>query len=189
MPEFFSSEGGQFAGLSKQHLEGALVLDEAQRDRGKILFRPTLLLAGQGLELMLKGCSVWNGGAINTSGRGGHALIDMWDSEVCEPVRGHVFVNATRIAAEDRDSGRYPDPVAEGDTLSTIDELIRALADLHGMPKLYPLRYPLKPNDPSLLAPRTPFLVKTLHATADDFVKRPDDFKLDVFRGPTFVKP
>lgn len=174
------SEGGEYASLAKQHLEGAFVLDRAQRRCGKILFRPTLLLAGQGLELMLKGCTVWNGDPINTSGRGGHALIEMWESDACEPVRGHVYVNATRVAAEDRDSGRYPDSVVEEDVLTTIEQMVRALADLHGMPKVYPLRYPA---DPDILAPRTPFLVKTLWATADDFVKRPSDFKLEVFHG------
>lgn len=180
MTDFFDTEGGRYSSLAKQHLEGAFVLDEAQRERGKILFRPTLFLAGQGLELMLKGCTVWNGGTINTSGRGGHALIEMWESIACEPVRGHVFVNATRVAAEDRSSGRYPDSVAEEDVLTTIDEIVRSLADLHGMPKVYPLRYPA---DPYMLAPSTPFLVKTLWATADDFVKRPSDFKLEVFHG------
>jgi len=180
MRNFHDTEGGALACLAKEHLEGALVLDAAQAKRGKILFRPTLFLAGQGLELILKGCTVWNGGTINTSGRRGHALIEMWGSDACEPVRGHVFVNATRVAAEDRNSGKYPDSVAEEDVLTTMDQMVRDLADLHGMPKVYPLRYPA---DPEMLAPRTPFLVKTLWATADDFVKRPSDFKLEVFHG------
>jgi hypothetical protein len=178
--DFFSTEDGQYASLAKQYLEGALVLDGAQRDRGKVLFLQTLALAGQGFELMLKGCTLWNGGTVNTSGRGGHALINMWESDVCEPVRGNVFANASLINAEDRVSGKYPDASAVGEVLREIDQLVRALADLHGMPKVYPLRYPA---DPNILAPRTPFLVKTLWATADDFVKRPNDFKLDSFHG------
>lgn len=52
MSDFHSTEGGAFVSLAKEQLEGALVLDEEQRKRGKILFRPTLFLAGQGLELM-----------------------------------------------------------------------------------------------------------------------------------------
>lgn len=179
MSDFHSTEGGAFVSLAKEQLEGALVLDEEQRKRGKILFRPTLFLAGQGLELMLKGCTVWNDQTINRSGRGGHDIVTLWQSDTCEPVRGHVFVNASRLAAEHRDSGRYPDAIAEDDVLKTIDEYVRALGALHGGGG-YPLRYPA---DPNTMAPRTPFLVKTLWATADDFVKRPDDFRLHAFRG------
>lgn len=176
---FHDTEAGSFAGLAKEQLEGAFVLDRAQRKCGKILFRPTLFLAGQGLELMLKGCMVWNGQPIKRSGGDGHKIIPMWDADACELIRGHMFGNASRIASQYRTSGRYPDAIAEDDVLSKIDEYVRALGSLHGGGG-YPLRYP---SDPGRIGPRTPFLVQTLWATADDFVKRPNDFKLDVFQG------
>lgn len=126
MTNFHDTEGGAFASLAKEHFEGALVLDRAQGKRGKILFRPTLFLAGQGLELMLKGCSVWNGQEIKRRGPAGHDINAMWQSDACEPVRGHTFVNAIRLAAEYRDSGMHPDVVAEEDVIPTIDEYVRA---------------------------------------------------------------
>ncbi len=179
MRNFHDTEGGAFASLAKEHFEGALVLDAAQGKRGKILFRPTLFLAGQGLELMLKACTVWNGEPIKRSGPAGHDINGMWGSDACEPVRGHTFVNALRLASEYRDSGQHPDVIAEEDVIPTIDEYVRALGKLHSGGG-YPLRYPA---DPNTMAPNTPFLVRSLWATADDFVKRPSDFKLDHFKG------
>lgn len=179
MVDFFSTEAGKFASLAKQYLEGALVLNDAQRERGKILFLPTLGLAGHGLELILKACMLLNGHKPVTSGRKGHDVICMWDSDICEPIRGHLFVNADRFAKESRDSGLYPDCIPEDEVLQLIDEYIRALGNLHGMSGVYPLRYPTSANT---MAPRTPFLVQSLWATADDFVKRPTEFILNNFR-------
>nr|WP_296430393.1 hypothetical protein [Roseovarius sp. BRH_c41] len=180
MADFFSSDAGQYASIAKQFLEGALVLNAAQRDRGRILFRPTLALAGHGLELMLKACSNLNGQPPPTKGRKGHDIVSLWGTDVCEPVRGHVFANARLVAAEDRANGDYPDVPNDDDILPLIEEYIIALGNLHGGLSGYPLRYP---SDPSQNAPRTPFLIKSLWATADDFVKRPNEFELRRFRG------
>lgn len=180
MTDFFSSDAGQCAIVAKEFLEGALTLNAAQRDKGRILFRPTLALAGHGLELMLKACSYLNGQPPRTSGRKGHDIVSLWGADVCEPVRGHVFVNAHRVAAEDRASRDYPDVPDDDDILPLIEEYVIALGKLHGGTGGYPLRYP---SDPGQKAPRTPFLVKTLWAAADDFVRRPNDFELRRFRG------
>lgn len=174
MMDFFSSDAGHFASLSKQFLEGALTLDLNQRDKGRILFRPTLALAGQGLELMLKACVCWNGQAPVTRGRAGHNIEILWDSDICEPVRRHVYANANVVAEEDRMENFYPDVPKEDEILSIIKVYVIALGKLHGEPP-YALRYPAAPEQ---MAPRTPLLVKSLWRASDDFVKRPRDFLL-----------
>ncbi|WP_428427296.1 hypothetical protein [Pararhizobium sp.] len=178
---FFSTEAGGYASIAKQFLEGALVLSEAQRDRGKILFRPTLALAGQGLEVLLKACMSLNREAPKTKGRDGHDIVGMWNLDVCEPVRGHVLANAVRVAAESRQDVGYLVVPAEDEVLPLIQEYVRTLGELHGGGG-FPLRYPSAAHTQ---APRTPFLVQALWTTADDFVKRPGDFELKRFRGQT----
>jgi hypothetical protein len=179
MEDFFSADAGKYASVSKQFLEGALVLSEAQSDRGRILFRPTLALAGQGLEVLLKACMSWNGQAPKTTGRGGHDIVGMWDLDVCEPVRGHVLANAVRVATEVRDSRNYQGVPEEADVLPLILENVRILGELHGGGG-FPLRYPTAVDKKG---PMTPFIVQALWATADDFIKRPNDFKLAEFQG------
>lgn len=183
MQDFFASDAGQCASIAKAFLEGAKTLDAARRDAGKkILFQPTLALAGHGLELLLKASSYLNGRPPPTKGQKGHDILTLWDADVCEPVRGHVFTNAHIVAATDRESGEYPDVPEDDEVPKLIEEYVLELGRLHGGTAGYPLRYP---SDPSQKAPRTPFLVKSLWATADDFVKRPDDFELTRFRGRT----
>ncbi len=181
MTDFWSSDAGRHANMAKQFMEGALTLSAAQRNRGRILFLPTLALAGHGLELMLKACFFLNGQTPPTKGKEGHNIISLWSAEICEPVRGYVSANARRVAAEDRLSGDYPDVPEDEEILHLIEEYVIALGDLHGGIGGYPLRYPS--NNPDQQAPRTPFLVKSLHCTADDLVKRPNEFELRHFRG------
>lgn len=174
MTNFHKTEVFSFASLAKEYFEGAWALDEAQRDHGKILFRPTLFLAGQGLELMLKACTVCNAQRINRSGRGGHDIVGMWLSDACEPIRRSVFENSVRLAVDYRQSGEYPDVLSDKEVVATIDEYVRAPGVLHGGGGTLCGTQ----QDQRQKAPRTPFLVKTLYATADDFIRRPSDFSL-----------
>ena len=178
MMDFLSTETGKFASLAKQYLEGALYLDEGQRKKGRILRLPTLALAGHGLELMLKACVCLNGQSPPKNGRDGHDIGKLWSKEVCEPIRGHVFLNATIVAKSDRNTGVYADPIDDDQVQPLIEEYILELGKLHGE-KDFPLRYP---SDAGKMAPNTPFLVKSLWRTADDLVKRPNDFELHRFR-------
>ena len=179
MTDFFSSDAGQCASTAKQFLEAALVLDAAQRENGRILFRPTLAVAGHGLELMLKACFHLNGRKPPTSGKRGHDILKLWVDDVCEPVRGSVFANAMLVVERNRTDGFYPD-IPDGDRIiPTIDEYVTELCRLHGRAR-YPLRYPA---DAGQKAPKTPFLIKSLWGAADDLVKRPSEFKLSRFRG------
>ncbi|MBW7922389.1 MAG: hypothetical protein H3C51_09850 [Rubellimicrobium sp.] len=180
MEDFLVTDAGQHAALAKQFLEGALTLDEARPRKGKILFVPTLALAGHGLELLLKASILLNGGDPPTKGRKGHGVADLWSQELCEPVRDHVYANANLVVQADRENPLYIDVPGENeDILPLIEEYVVALGRLHGEDG-YPLRYPSAPGKD---APRTPFLVKSLWRTADDLVKRPTDFLLDRFRG------
>lgn len=180
MHDFWETDTGRHLLTASQFLEAASVLDEAQRQNGRILFRPTLALAGQGLELMLKAAMHWNDDPPPTSGRKGHDIAAMWAANACEPVRGNVFKNAIEAASIARERGKYLG-VPERDEIELIQEYVLALADLHGR-QPYPLRYPYKsePSDPN--APVTPWLVASLRMTADDFAKRPAEFKLSRFR-------
>nr|WP_320142472.1 hypothetical protein [uncultured Cohaesibacter sp.] len=178
MTDFFSSEAGQCASIAKQFLEGALTLDAAQRDKGPILFRPTLALAGHGLELMLKACFYLNGQEPPISGKKGHDIISLWERDICKPVKDHVFANANRVAEEDRASGAYLDVPEQDVVQAIIAEYVIELGKLHGNSP-YKLRYAAPQNQK---APRTPLLVKSLWGASDDLVKRPNDFVLSNFR-------
>jgi hypothetical protein len=165
--------------MAKQFLEAALTLDAAQREKGRIVFLPTLALAGHGLELMLKACSFLNGHPAPTKGRAGHDIESLWRTEVCEPVRGHVSRSAIQVTAEARASGDYLGVPDNGDVLPLIEEYVIKLSKLHGV-RGHPLRYP---SDSNQIAPKTPFLVKSLWAAADELVRRPREFELRHFRG------
>ncbi|MEC9065750.1 MAG: hypothetical protein VX569_00550 [Pseudomonadota bacterium] len=162
-----------------QYLMSALVWSDAQATEGRAVFRPTLALAGQGLELMLKACMLWNGKSPPLKGPQGHAIQDFWEDEVCEPVRGNAFANAEVVAEELRLAGSNPsDKSLEGDLIELVDKYVASLAGLHAAP--YELRYP---GDPATEGPRTPWFVRVLYRTADDFLKNPSDFKLRAFPG------
>ncbi len=180
MADFWDEDAGKFAAVAKSFAEGALALDDAQRSSGRILFRPTLMLAAHGLELMLKACMFLNGKPPSTTGRSGHDIISMWNDEVCEPVRGSVNVNARIACLEHEAAGCFPDLPNPEDAAAMVNEYIVKLAELHGSRKGSLLRYPSNSNE---MAPRTPLLVRTLWRTCDDLVKRPDDFKLNHNRG------
>lgn len=180
MADFFATDAGQHAALAKQFLEGAFTLDATQQKKGKILFVPTLALAGHGLELLLKASILLNGGTVPTKGRAGHSVADLWAEELCEPMRGHVYANANLVVQEDRENPLYIGILGENeDILALIEEYVVALGKLHGEGG-YPLRYPSASDKEG---PRTPLLVKSLWRTADDLVKRPTDFLLHRFRG------
>lgn len=174
MTDFFSSDAGQFASAAKQFLDGALTLSDAQGQQFQTLLRPTLALAGHGLELLLKACICLNGEKPETSGKKGHDIPSMWSSATCEPVRDHVFENAKFVVNEARSSSHFRGEPKDAEVLPLIKEYVLALAKLHAA-NPYPLRYP---TDPETKAPKSPFLVKSLWRTADDFVRRPSDFKL-----------
>ncbi|HEX7782513.1 MAG TPA: type II toxin-antitoxin system ParD family antitoxin [Sphingobium sp.] len=167
-----------------QYLEAAVILDEAQRLKGKVLFRPTLALAGHGLELMLKACLYHNSISPPTSGKAGHRVNDMWEMDACEPVRGHVYSNAIREVSDARDEGIYEGVPIGVDETALIEEYILALGILHGGAP-YPLRYP---TDDETLGPVTPWLVRSLRRTADDFLKRPNEFDVMQFQGPSIIR-
>lgn len=180
MTDLPNSEAEQHAAIAKAYLEAALLLSLAQREKGRILFRPTLSLAGHGLELMLKACWLLNNHSPERKGGKGHDIISLWRAEVCEPVRGHVIFNASKVAEEDRASGKYQDVPTLEEVSPLITEYVEALGKLHGSVGEYPLHYP---SHAGLRAPRTPFLVRSLRETADDLVKRPLEFELKRFRG------
>jgi hypothetical protein len=174
--DFFSSEAGQFSVIAKQFLEGALTLDVERRkhNKSRMLFRPTLALAGHGLELMLKACVYLNGKEPTIKGRKGHDVLRLWNSDICEPVRRHVFANAILVSEEDRTSGIYHDVPEQNEIESIIAEYVVELGKLHGKAP-YQLRYYASTNQ---TAPNSPLLVRSLWKTSDDFVKRPNEFML-----------
>ena len=177
---FFETDAGKLAAIAKAYLEGASSLDDAQREKGRILFLPTLSLAGHGLEMMLKACWSLNGKNSEEVRKAGHNILKLWNDEVSEPLRATMYVNARMVAAIERDTGLYPDVPDCGDTQILIEEYVLALGNLHGRSPDFPLRYP---SNQDQKAPRTTFLVRTLYRSADDLVKRPIEFELSYFKG------
>lgn len=173
----WKTKAGDLIGYAASYMKGAATLSAAQRQEGRVLFLPTLSLAGQGLELMLKACCQLNEHPFE-QGKAGHEILSMWQSDVCEPLRGNTYVAAGFIAQELAESGLYPDKPIE-DPIKEIEEYVQALCKLHFMDK-YPLRYP---KAPGIKGPNTPFLVQTLNDVAQTMVRNPTAFKLDVFHG------
>ena len=175
------SEAVKFAIVSLQFFEAARVLSAAQREKGRILFRPTLMVAGQGLEMLLKAC--WHLNALEPpkSGKEGHDIKSLRQPDICEPVRKHLIHNALLAVEEGRESGIYTGIPKNKNVPSLIEKCVLELGSLHAS-KNYPLRYPTSEN---INAPRTPFLVNALWKTADDLVRRPNDFELNHFKSFT----
>jgi hypothetical protein len=176
--EFWESEAGQLAVIAKQYMEAALVLSDAPPEQQRLIFRPTLALAGQALELLLKACISLNGETYPTSGKEGHDITKLWLLDYCAPIRGHVVINSRIAAAIAREKNVYPDVPKHEEVETLIVEYVEELGRLHGL-KGYPLRYTAPA---STTAPRTPLLVHSLWRTADDLVKRPSDFLLSEFQ-------
>lgn len=174
---FWDTEAGRLITYAASYMKGAATLSAAQPKEGRAVFLPTLSLAGQGLELMLKACCRLNDQDYDT-GTAGHKILPLWRSDVCEPVRGHTYQSASFIAQELAESGLYRDKPMK-DPIEEIEGYVSELCKLHAMAN-YPLRYP---KNPGIKGPRTPFLVQTLNEVAQTMVRNPMAFHLDTFHG------
>jgi hypothetical protein len=177
-PEFLVSEAYKLAAVAKQYMEAALLLVEAPPEKHHLLLRPTLALAGHGTEVLLKACISLNGAAYTKRGPAGHDVGMLWEREECEAIRGHTFMNARHAAEHARHRRNSLDVPRKDEVDVLIKEYIGELGRLHGEGG-YVLRY-TAPD--AATAPRAPFLVNTLWRTADDFIKRPNDFIVDTYR-------
>ncbi|MBO9124822.1 MULTISPECIES: hypothetical protein [unclassified Rhizobium] len=172
--DFFETDAGKFISRAKCFLEAAGVLDDKMADgRSGMLFTPTLHLVGHGIELLLKGCMLHNGiSKVQVIGYG-HRINDMWLRAEVETLRSMARHNAVISHEYALTSGRFPDAARITNPVATFEEYLGALGHLHAEPRQYPIRYP---TDDERVAPRTPLLVAALWRTADDYVKRPNDF-------------
>jgi hypothetical protein len=172
--EFWETDAGKFISRAKCFLEAAGVLDNEMADRRKgMLFTPTLHLVGHGMELLLKGCMIHNGLSKEQVVSFGHRVNEMWEHDQAAPVRIACLQNAWITHQTAVDSGRFPDAEKVTDPVAVFEEYRTALGKLHSEPKHYPIRYP---TDDERVAPKTPLLVGTLWRTADDYVKRYNEF-------------
>jgi len=176
MDDFAETDGGRFVSRAKCFLEAAVVLDnQMANSRSRMLFTPTLHLVGHGLELLLKGCLLHNGlSKLRVIGFG-HRINEMWAMDLAQPVRIACRRNATIAHQEAIASGLFPDAATVDNPTVYFDEYRAALGDLHAEPRTFPIRYP---TEDERLGPKTPLLVGTLWRTADDFVKRPNEFEI-----------
>lgn len=177
MHNFGETLAGEHLIVACQYFAAATVLNDAQLTQGRVLLRPTLAIAGHGLELMLKAAMLWNGITPSTRGQEGHDIVAMWTRDICEPIRGYVYKNALEAAEVARSEGQYQ-RVPNSNELALIGEYVLALASLHGS-QPYSLRYP---GAREVRGPVTPWLVSTLRMTAEDFLKQPAEFRLSRFR-------
>jgi hypothetical protein len=173
MTDFLETEAGQCAVIAKQFLEAAEVVTAAQIERGRILHRPALFLAGQGLEQLVKACIWINGSQPPTKGREGHDILSLWPRHECSILRLMIFQNAEVAAEEARASHRFRDVPSHADVREMMEDHVASLANLHGR-KDYPLRYQGIPSD---RGPQPFLLTRALWLTADDLVKRPETFR------------
>lgn len=167
---FSDAPSGRFAITAVEFLHAALILDSARMQEGKILFRPTLALAGHGLELILKACLKLNGGSSDFKGRSGHDLWPMWEDNRCVILRQIFLVHAKEVLFRAQQNDSYYD-VPKPDDYELIMPMVKELCDLHSK---YELRYRMQDSS----APPTPWLVKTLYETSNEFFRQPNLFKL-----------
>lgn len=172
--DFWETDAGRFISRAKCFLEAAGVLDDKMADgRSGMLFTPTLHMVGHGVELLLKGCLLHNGmSKVQVIGFG-HRINDMWSTPGAERLRLGARHNSIISHEYALTCGRFPDAARITDPVATFEEYLCALGRLHAEPRQYPIRYP---TDDERVAPRTPLLVAALWRTADDYVKRPDEF-------------
>nr|KPN28054.1 hypothetical protein KS05_06900 [Rhizobium brockwellii] len=171
--DFHETDAGKFISRAKCFLEAARVLDNKMVDgRSHMLFAPALHLAGHGLELLLKGCLIHNGQSKVRAF--GHRINEMWAVDLVEPLRLAAGRNADITHLEAVASGMFPDAENINNPREVFEEYRSALGELHAETKVFPIRYP---TDDDRVGPKTPLLVGTLWLTADDYVKRPDEFR------------
>lgn len=175
MSNFNSSEAGRHAAYAVQILAGARTISEARFSSRRRLLLPMLNLSGHGLELLLKACILINDGRPPAHGSEGHNVQAMWARRECEPVRVHVTYNARLAVLEARSERLYPDIPRDDEIEHLVEDYVLALAQLHGMPRTFPLRYPANDN---FKGPRSPMLPQALHMTAEDFCRNPTSFVL-----------
>lgn len=175
MADFENSEASKYLVLSIQFLRAARVLSDAQAAEGRVLFLPTLTLAGQGLELLLKAGKHWNLDPPPTNGKDGHAVRKFWSSAACEPIRLHTY-NTAKVERDEAalEGVTLDDGLPSGDLPKLIDEYILCLGKLHEA-QPFPLRYPSDENE--TMAPRSPWLVRVFERTAMDFLRNPSTFR------------
>jgi len=174
--DFNTSNAGQHAAYAVQILSGARVLSSARPVSPYKLLLPMLNLSGHGLELLLKACIYLNGSVPSKSGTEGHNVKEMWDRYDCEPVRVHMYYNAWLAVIEARSENIYPDIPDDDEIDGLTDEYVKVLAELHGMRRVLPLRYP---SEIKHRVPRSPMLPTALHMTAEDFCRNSTAFKLE----------
>jgi hypothetical protein len=178
--DFKDTAAGQFAITAVEYMKAALVLDQARLKEGKVLFRPTLHLAAHGLELILKACLTLNGHPGTFRGREGHNLWPMWEDDRCSTLRQNVLNNAKTVLVKDQYNDRYGGDVPCPENYQSILDILKVLCALHSeqsetrKSSVDHLRYRMEKKD----APHTPWLVKTLYETSDDFLRQPNHFKL-----------
>ena len=168
------SEYKEFAALALSYFHAADALSGAQSKRGRCLFRPTLFVLGQGLELMLKGCMLLNNKPIIRKGSKGHELRRLWNDDASAEIRDRYLINAEVARCEAADTGFYKAvPKTMNDKLAT--NMLFSLIDFHGEGIA---RYPVPEIKGSpRKGPRTAWLSKSLFYTAHDFYARTEDFR------------
>ncbi|RDL51848.1 hypothetical protein BLJAPNOD_02994 [Ensifer sp. M14] len=170
---FIETDAGKFVARAKCFLEGANLLKMELVNGNRMLFAPALHLAGQGLELLLKGCLIHHGATErDVKDMYGHRINEMWNQPQCDQLRAAAAINAAITHEEALGSGVYPDAAKVNDPASLFEEYCGALGTLHAGGG-FPLRYP---TEHDRMAPRTPLLIGTLWRTADDYAKRPTEF-------------
>jgi len=174
--DFSKTEAWGFLSRAKAFLEAAEVLKTEIVTHNRItLFAPTLHNAGHGLELLLKGCLIHNGVPTADAVNYRHNVNAMWELPQVSKLREIAAINAKTTHAEALASGLYPDAATVADPAKLFEEYRHELGRLHAEAGKFPLRYPTHVDE---RAPRTPLLVGTLWRTADDYVKRPNEFRM-----------
>ncbi|SFA53504.1 hypothetical protein SAMN04487972_11112 [Paracoccus halophilus] len=158
-----------------EFLLGAKALNAASLEGTPFLQRPTLALAGHGLEMMLKACCYVNGRKPPSNGKKGHDIAALWQDDICLAVRLHVYIHAGYAVEEARLSGMFPDVPEDDEAQTLIEEYVKELCRLHGGTAGYPLRYPHECDEK---APPKHFVVDALCGAADDMAKSLSEFDL-----------
>lgn len=162
----------EYGNASMQFFHAGTSLVEAMDVKGRCLFRPTLFVVGQGLELLLKGCMAMNGKRFPDHGAEGHRIKTLWHDTACAFVRERYLVNAEMTRLEALEIRKYKGIPKNKDDKTALKN-VNDLMDLHAN------RATLYPVSQDRMGPRVPWLAVSLAHTGHDFFANPRAFKID----------
>lgn len=171
-----NSETAKWFAMAKRYMMAARTLRlSADYAAGRALFVPTLHVAAQGIEVLLKANLIGSGLTASEVKAFGHDIWRLWQHSKNERLRDQAMIEATAAyerAKADKPAVGYADTFEE-DPQALLMEYLKALSVLHTRESEFALRYV---SDAAIEAPRPHLLAETFFEIADLCIRQPTAF-------------